>query len=504
MAALTSVEARRDLFRQHVLRSGDFAVRYSRERRHDDEALARQRDNILQAMDACERYAAASQTVVDIALSLHDHMERRGHWAVWEKHLERAVAASRKVGNARVEGTLLNHLGEIRRDKGRWASALALHEEALRIFERLQDETGRARSHQHLGCSWWLRGRWDRASEHFEVALSIAQGLDEEGPDLVDLYRDLGRLSSYEGKWEEALGYLRRAAQMASRLGDAFRQIRACNSMGYAHWRRGEWAEARRVLQWAMEAAEQRSYETRAAIACNNMAAVLLSQGAWEEALAYLKRDLKIVERIGAVHLAAHAYDDMGEAYRQAGQWREAWQYLERSAAIKRQLDDLSGLAATYHHLGLLCTDVGEHKQAVGYHRQALALRERLRGKQDIAEVLVSLAGAYYHHFAALRLSSERRRAEDEMRSVIGRAWTLGGRLGRSDLLTRLLWLKAEVALAEGSVEGARGAYERALEISGDSTGWCSESHGCAYANDRLVALHRETRTRLEALKDHG
>lgn len=41
----------------------------------------------MQAMDACEQYAGAWQVVVDIALSLHDHMERRGHWEVWEGYL---------------------------------------------------------------------------------------------------------------------------------------------------------------------------------------------------------------------------------------------------------------------------------------------------------------------------------------------------------------------------------------------------------------------------------
>ncbi|WP_410350107.1 tetratricopeptide repeat protein, partial [Yoonia sp.] len=136
-------------------------------------------------------------------------------------------------------------------------------------------------------------------------------------------------------------------------------------------------------------------------------------------------------------------------------------------------MDDLSGLAATYHHMGLLCTDMGEHERAVGYHRQALALRERLRGEQDIAEVLVSLAWAYHQdpsttlttRAEAIRPSSEQalgrsqsdpRGAEaredwDAMDAVVRRAWTLAERLGRDDLVTRLLWLKAEVALAAGS-----------------------------------------------------
>lgn len=87
MTALAILETRRDLFRQHVLRSGQFALRYSRERRHDNEALDRQRDNLLQAMDACHRYADAWQIVVGIALNLQDHMERQGHWEIWEWHL---------------------------------------------------------------------------------------------------------------------------------------------------------------------------------------------------------------------------------------------------------------------------------------------------------------------------------------------------------------------------------------------------------------------------------
>ncbi len=494
MTALTSVEARRDLFRQHVLRSGAFALRYSRELKHDDEALARQRDNILQAMDACERYTHAWQVVADIALSLHDHMERQGHWKVWEPYLERAVEASRRWGDATAQGRLLHHLGVIRRHRGRWASALALHEEALGLFESLQDEAGIAESHQHLGCLWWLRGRWERAAKHLETALEIMEGLEENESKLAGVYRDLGSLYSHKGEWKRTLDYLHVAAQMAGELGDISGQVRAWSSMGYAHWRRGEWTEASRVLRRAVGTAEDHGYETRLAIACNNLAAVLLSQGEWEEALMCLAWDLRIVEPIGAVHLAAHAYDDMGEAYRQAGEWEQAWHYLERSAEIKRRLDDLSGLAATYHHMGLLCTDTGEHERAVDCHRRALGLRERLGAEQDIAEVLVSLAWAYYQHAASLQPSAERRRAEDERHAVIRRARTLADRLGRRDLLTRLLWLEADVALAEGRSDEGQAAYRRALETS-------RPSHG-RYDNDRLIALHRETVGRMEALQD--
>jgi tetratricopeptide (TPR) repeat protein len=501
VTALASVEARRDLFRQHVLRSGDFALRYSRERQHDDEALNRQRENILQAMDACHRYADADQIVVDIALTLHGHMERQGYWETWEGYLERAVEAGRRLGDPRAKGTLLNDLGEIHRGRGRWRSALALHEEALGIFDCLEDEAGIAESHQHLGCLWWLRGRWERASTHFEIALKITEGADKRGADLASLYRDIGTLCSYKGAWKRALGYLREGARIAGQLGDTCARVRACSSMGYAHWRRGEWTKARSVLQWAIETAEDRGYETRLAIACNNLAAVLLSQGEWKRALAYLKRDLSIVEPIGAVHLAAHAYDDVGEAYRQARRWEEAWRELERSAEIKQRLDDLSGLAATYHHMGLLCTDMGEHERAVAYHRRALALREQLRGGQDVAEMLVSLAWAYYDlggggSDAQDGSNGGRGPAGDEMDTFVERGRTLASQLDRRDLLTRLLWLEAEVALTEGRAGEAHEIYERALEISRPVGPWRD--------NDRLIALHRETEARLEILKDRG
>jgi tetratricopeptide (TPR) repeat protein len=500
VTSLAGVEGRRDLFRRHVLRSGRFALRYSQERRHDDEALDRQRDNILQALDACDRYADASQIVVDITLNMHSHMARRGYWEIWERYLERVVEGSRRLGDARAEGTLLNYLGEIRREKGLWKSALGLHEEARQIFEGLQDEAGRARSYQHLGCLWWLRGRWDRAWDCFQVALEMAEGLEGNRSRSAELHSDVGRLCSYRGEWKKALAYLQQAAQMAAQLGNPATQIQAQTSTGYVHWRRGEWREARHVLRQAIGMATRYNYEIKLAIAYNNLAAVLLSQGDWKQALDYLERDLGIVEPVGAVHLAAHAYDDMGEAYRQAGQWEKGQRYLERSAEIKCGLDDLSGLAATYHHLGLLCTDTGEHERALDYHRQALRLRERLGAEQDIAEVAVSLAWAYRRHCSTLRQGSGQCRARDEMRAAAERAWALTRRLNRRDLLTRLLWLDAEVALEEGRTVEAHAAYQQALETSRRATSSPVSPVEGSYGNDRLLSLYRETQVRMNRL----
>jgi tetratricopeptide (TPR) repeat protein len=133
--------------------------------------------------------------------------------------------------------------------------------------------------------------------------------------------------------------------------------------------------------------------------------------------------------------------------------------------------------------MGLLCTDQGEHEQALEHYRRALELREQLESEQEVAEVLVSLAWAHSH-----------RRAWNEMRPIADRAWTLAARLGRRDLLTRLLWLEAEIALAEGRPDDAHAAYEQALETSRPST----RSGHRSDDNDRLIALYRETRLRNE------
>ncbi|MBU0495636.1 MAG: tetratricopeptide repeat protein, partial [Chloroflexi bacterium] len=435
--ALASIEGRRTLFRQHVLRAGAFALRYSREHRHDGEALDRQRDNILQAMDACSRYAGAWAVVVDVALTIHDYMERRGYWEVWEQYLELAVEASRRLGNAPAEGKLLNHLGAIRRHRGQRESVVALHERALQIFQGLQDDAGIVRSRLLLGHQWWLRGRWDRAREHFEAALPIAERAGAEA-DLAHLYAGMSHTHSSRGEWEKVLEWSRRAGPIAERLGDTALLAQVHNDMGYACWQLGRWTEARRLFGQAMDCAERGGDQVGLAIACNNLAALLLNQGEWEPALALLKRELGIVEPMGDLYLLAHAYDDMGEAYRQAGQPEPAWHHLKQSAEIKRQLDDLSGQADTAHHLGQLCADQGEHERAVAYYRQALELRERQGSESEGAAVLVSLAGALYQLRA------------DEMRAVADRARALAERLGCCDLLARLLWLEAEAARSAG------------------------------------------------------
>jgi hypothetical protein len=125
-----------------------------------------------------------------------------------------------------------------------------------------------------------------------------------------------------------------------------------------------------------------------------------------------------------------------------------------------------------------------------------------LGSEQDVAEVLVSLAWAYRRDPsiglrtgpATGQRGAERRRSQEALDAAIRRARRLASRLGRGDLLTRLHWLEAEIAQASGRTAEAHAAYGRAVESSGPMKRSCD--------NDRLIALHRETEARMEALRD--
>jgi DNA-binding CsgD family transcriptional regulator/tetratricopeptide (TPR) repeat protein len=151
-------------------------------------------------------------------------------YATARTYAERAVELARAGSDLMWEARALNRLGNVLTNQMQFAEGRSLHEEALRIVERVRDDWGSADALDHIGMSHYLSGNVQEARSAFGRASMIFLQVG-------DLERAASALTS-RGLYLAVLdGACVTDASPAAARQDAERGLRTCRDIG---WRAGE------------------------------------------------------------------------------------------------------------------------------------------------------------------------------------------------------------------------------------------------------------------------
>jgi CHAT domain-containing protein len=188
-----------------------------------EEALAIYRQLAQQQPQVYEPDVAGTLTNLGIALSDWRRLE-----AAVEAY-QQALAIYRRLAQQQPEvyepdvAMTLNNLGTALSDWRRLEAAVEAYEEALAIRRRLAQQQPQvyepdvAMTLNNLGTALWGWRRWEAAVEVYQQALAIYNRHDIPDWKAITL-GNLGRLYLSERRYEDALPYLREAADLVERL----------------------------------------------------------------------------------------------------------------------------------------------------------------------------------------------------------------------------------------------------------------------------------------------
>ncbi len=304
-----------------------------------------------------------------------------------------------------------------------------------------------------------------------------------------------GDLPAAEEALEEALA-LRRAEGEAGRAS----VVATLNNLGRAQRLRGDAAASEASHREALALAETLGPvgQPTAQLALDGIARALLLAGRRDEAWPVFERSLALAAELYGPrsNAVAGAHNELANLLHDLGRWGDAERHYQESLEIEAAVsgEDSPRYAVVLNNLGSLAEDRGDPVAAEALFRKSLAIREaalpaadatvqrsRLNlarlllrnGRLDEAGALLSAQAGGGEALRAGLLRAElrlRRGAPDEAEAMLAV-------LDLDDLpephparVAREL-LRAEIALARGDTDAARGARERALAAQVALTG---------------------------------
>jgi tetratricopeptide (TPR) repeat protein len=226
---------------------------------------------------------------------------RHGNTEQAINHLTQALAAFRRLGDAREQARALTSLGRARHARGEYQTALSAHQEALTILESLNDRWRIVQALNDIGeCHQSLYDTVNAYSYH-ERALRLA---NEYSADVIkpDIQRNLGIDLVEQGSFDEGLAYLQSALNGSRRIGYRDQEALVLYALARAYLRRSFVDQAEQAVALLNDVAEELDADRFRALAAFARGELLFHQGQQQEA---------IVELNGAM-LAAQASVDRG------------------------------------------------------------------------------------------------------------------------------------------------------------------------------------------------
>jgi predicted ATPase/DNA-binding CsgD family transcriptional regulator len=132
--------------------------------------------------------------------------------------LEDALRLNHELGDRRGVATVLQRLGSIAREQGRYGDARRQHERSQAVWEELDDRSGVAASLDYLGFVAWLEGDTARAEELGARALATFRATGE-AQETAAVLINLGAAAGYAGDTPLARRRLDEALSISRQIG---------------------------------------------------------------------------------------------------------------------------------------------------------------------------------------------------------------------------------------------------------------------------------------------
>jgi tetratricopeptide (TPR) repeat protein len=267
---------------------------------------------------------------------------------------------------ARAYGMALAHYAFWRHPPGiqKWlaagaAAALALTD--VRDYAWLQMNIGR----QHF-----FTGEVEEAIEWLKRAADIFDSRDLLA-ELAYAFTDLGTSYRVLDRSRIALNYFRAAFESVAQLGDQLGLATAYTNLGSAHYGLNEFERALQQYRKALRIALRHSNNQQIASAYNSMGLALEGIERLSEAEQAYTQALELFRRMNDPLGISTCYNNLGSVAYAQGNFAQAVKWYELDLALAEQRGTWTDMAATLHNLGHVASEQGAWNQAQSYFEQS-------------------------------------------------------------------------------------------------------------------------------------
>lgn len=257
-------------------------------------------------------------------------------------------------------------------------SAIHYYRSAIKINERVSNDTLLAANFNDLAALFSNLGNFDSAILYYEKAIRKFESAEPTGvayakTNLAKLYKD-------KGLYEKALDLSLSAERILDKYPNDPNRANCYNIIGSTYGKMQEYDNAIVYYKKALIVWRKFSEHGYEASALNNIGNVYLNMGKYDSAFIAFENSLRLRKTLPNKRSTAITLNNLGEVTLKLNRINEAENFYNQSLAIKRELNDRLGQATTLNNLAHCKIIRREYRAAEQYLDEAQKLEREIGG----------------------------------------------------------------------------------------------------------------------------
>ena len=172
------------------------------------------------------------------------------------EHYERSLERYRELGDEWMVGTVLDNLGGLEQDAGRYGAARDAYERSLELRRKHGDRQGVARCLNRLGNIAYSQGENEVAAGYHERSLERYRELDDSVM-IATVLNNLGHDAYHLNEYDDARDYYERSLRLHEELGKEAEVATLLDDLGNTARAQGDYESARDYYERGLELREE-------------------------------------------------------------------------------------------------------------------------------------------------------------------------------------------------------------------------------------------------------
>jgi tetratricopeptide (TPR) repeat protein len=291
--------------------------------------------------------------VARMAIDLHLFYFITGRMITGQQFYEKLLNKKAEL-SAPIEGWVLTWYTAMIWVQGRLEESQTLTEEAEKIFQNVNDETGITMSHHHRMVIAHYRGDLETAALHSDQAVAMARRIKKSAPWFLTVcLQGRATLLANLGQEEAAYRVSSECLQLSLETGNKMTATYAMANLARFAIRRGDFAQAHALSEQALAIAQDLNDRRMEGIQYLVLGNIDLAQRDFDTAVEHLEIALKIADQINNVDLLDEITMLLGDAYRGTGQYPLALHAFQRWGEISRQMNHQANMATCLEKIAI-------------------------------------------------------------------------------------------------------------------------------------------------------
>jgi tetratricopeptide (TPR) repeat protein len=233
-----------------------------------------------------------------LAWTLADFLDRRGHWHECAATQHAALSAARRLADPSMQARAHRTLGRAYTQLNRLDDARTHLRHALDLYRQCDDQTGQARTHHNFALTSERQGHHTEALDHAQRALELFQTAGHRAGQGTCLAH-IGWLHAQLGDHKQALTHGWKALALLQELGHRAGQAGTWNILGHAHRHLGHAAQAITCYEHALDLYQHLGARQGEAVTLTGLGDTHHAAGNRDEARAAWQHALVILDELG-------------------------------------------------------------------------------------------------------------------------------------------------------------------------------------------------------------